>query len=85
MCIRDSDGPGLPPSLLAHAADPFVTTKPDRLGIGLARVDTLMDMYALPWSLTNRAAGGALVTLEVARATTIATVTPMRARKECNV
>jgi len=78
------DGPGLPPAILAHAADPFVTTKPGRLGIGLARVDTLMDMYALPWSLANRPGGGALVVLEVARAMTSATVTPARARKESN-
>ncbi len=78
------DGPGLPPALLAQAADPFVTTKPGRLGIGLARVDTLMDMYALPWSLANRAGGGALVVLEVARATTTATAAPPRVRKESN-
>lgn len=78
------DGPGLPPAILAHAADPFVTTKPGRLGIGLARVDTLMDMYVLPWSLANRSDGGALVVMEVARATTTATVTPARTRKESN-
>jgi signal transduction histidine kinase len=78
------DGPGLPPAILARAADPFVTTKPGRLGIGLARVDTLMDMYALPWSLANQPGGGALVVLEVARSTTAATVTPARARKESN-
>lgn len=78
------DGPGLPPAILAAAADPFVTTKPGRLGIGLARVDTLMDMYSLPWSLANRPGGGAVVVLEVARATTIAAVTPALARKESN-
>jgi C4-dicarboxylate-specific signal transduction histidine kinase len=78
------DGPGLLPAILARAADPFVTTKPGRLGIGLARVDTLMDMYALPWSLANRPGGGALVALEVARATTTTTATPARTRKESN-
>lgn len=78
------DGPGLPPALLDRAADPFVTTKPGRLGIGLARVDTLMDMYALPWSLANRPGGGALVVMEVARATTAATAAPARTRKESN-
>jgi len=49
------EGPGLPPALLAEATALFVTTKPGRLGIGLARVDTVMEMHGLPWSLTNRA------------------------------
>jgi C4-dicarboxylate-specific signal transduction histidine kinase len=60
------DGPGLAPGLVAEAATPFVTTKPGHLGIGLSRVDTLMEMHELPWLLESGPAGGARVVLEVA-------------------
>jgi signal transduction histidine kinase len=62
------DGPGMEPSLLSRAAHPFVTTKEGHLGIGLARVDTIMDLYGLGWSLDSRPAGGTRVVLEVGRA-----------------
>jgi len=66
IALRVADtGPGLPPALLADAATPFVTTKTGHLGIGLARVDTLMEMYELPWLLES-APDGARVVLEVA-------------------
>ncbi len=63
------DGPGLPPGLRPEeAVAPFVTTKPQRLGIGLARVDTLLEMYGLRWSLGDAPGGGLSVELEVAEA-----------------
>ena len=60
------DGPGMPPELLAQALDPFVTTRPGHLGIGLARVDTIMDMHGLGWGLRSVPGEGTTVRLEVA-------------------
>lgn len=37
VCVRDN-GPGVPPDLLPHLFDPFVTTKPTGTGLGLALV-----------------------------------------------
>ena len=65
LTISD-DGVGIAPNLCATAADPFVTTKEGHLGIGLARVDTVMDMYGLAWSLHSKFAGSTEVRLEVA-------------------
>jgi signal transduction histidine kinase len=64
--IRD-DGPGMPRELLTQVVDPFVTTRRGRLGIGLARVDTIMDMHGLGWGLRSVPGLGTTVTLEVAR------------------
>jgi len=74
-------GPGLPSSLLPEAAAPFVTTKPGHLGIGLARVDTIMEMHGLTWSLANGAGGGAVATLEVAQLAAPGPRAPVRAEK----
>jgi two-component system nitrogen regulation sensor histidine kinase GlnL len=37
FCIKDN-GPGVPPDLMQHLFDPFVTTKPTGSGLGLALV-----------------------------------------------
>jgi signal transduction histidine kinase len=66
LTIAD-DGPGMPCELLAQAIDPFVTTRERQLGIGLARVDTIMDMHGLGWGLRSVPDQGTAVTLEVAR------------------
>jgi len=62
----EDDGPGMLPELTAKAKDPFVTTKEGHLGIGLARVDTVMDMYGLAWSMASKNGGGTSVVMEVA-------------------
>ena len=66
LTIAD-DGPGMSYELLAQAIDPFVTTRDRQLGIGLARVDTIMDMHGLGWGLRSVPHQGTAVTLEVAR------------------
>jgi len=66
LCISD-DGPGMAADLAAQAVDPFVTTKNDHAGVGLTRVETLMDMYGLAWHLSSTAGTGTTVTLEVGR------------------
>lgn len=63
--IVQDDGPGIAPELLPMAADPFVTTREGRMGIGLARVETLLDMYGLTWSLASDPGRGVAVTMEV--------------------
>jgi signal transduction histidine kinase len=67
VLMLSDDGPGMPPELLAQAIDPFVTTRDRRLGIGLARVDTIMDMHGLGWGLRSVPHVGTTVSLEVAR------------------
>jgi C4-dicarboxylate-specific signal transduction histidine kinase len=78
----EDDGPGLPAAILHEAADAFVTTKAGHLGIGLARVDTIMDMYDLGWSLANLPAGGARVELEVALPPVLSPLSPLAQQEE---
>lgn len=60
------DGCGMDPELAAMAAAPFVSTKDGHHGVGLTRIETLMDMYGLRWSLTSESGGGTIIDLEVA-------------------
>lgn len=62
------DGPGLPAELATQAAEPFLTTKDGRPGIGLTRVQTLAEMYDLAWHLHPGPRGGAVAACEVAGA-----------------
>ncbi|MFO7653909.1 MAG: ATP-binding protein [Candidatus Krumholzibacteriia bacterium] len=62
------DGRGLLAGLAPEEAiDPFVTTKDGRLGVGLARVDTIAEMYGLAWSLASVPGMGTVASLDVAR------------------
>lgn len=67
LCIAD-DGPGMNPELLKLATDPFVTTRDGHHGVGLTRVETILDMHGLAWSLTSRSGRGTTITMEVAEA-----------------
>ena len=67
LCISDN-GPGMSPELLKLAADPFVTTRDGHHGVGLTRVETILDMHGLAWSLTSRSGLGTTATMEVAEA-----------------
>lgn len=66
--LRD-DGPGIDPDLAPQACDPFVTTKDGHLGVGLTRVQTLLEMYGLAWTLSSAPGRGTTATLEVAEIT----------------
>jgi signal transduction histidine kinase len=61
------DGPGMPREMLAQVLEPFITTRQGHLGIGLARVDTIMDMHGLGWGLRSVPLVGTTVSMEVAR------------------
>jgi len=63
--IRDN-GSGMDSELSDQASSPFVTTKEGHHGVGLTRVDTLMNMYGLGWSLESEEDLGTRVFLEVA-------------------
>ena len=67
LVIQDN-GSGMEPELAGQASSPFVTTKEDHHGVGLTRVDTLMDMYGLGWSLESTEGLGTRILLEVAEA-----------------
>jgi signal transduction histidine kinase len=59
------NGCGMDGELTDQATNPFVTTKDDHHGVGLTRVDTLMDMYGLDWILESEEGRGTRVLLEV--------------------
>lgn len=70
LALRLSDdGPGIGAELLPQACDPFVTTKDGHLGVGLTRVQTLLEMYGLAWTLSSLPGAGTTATLEVAEVT----------------
>ncbi len=66
LTIEDQ-GPGWPESVLAHFGEPFISTKPQGVGLGIYNAVQLIG--ALGGSLTLRAgaAGGAVVALELPR------------------
>ena len=53
---------------LTGNGNPFITTKEGHHGVGLTRVDTLMNMYGLGWSLESEEDLGTRVLLEVGEA-----------------
>jgi signal transduction histidine kinase len=63
--VVSDDGCGMEHDLAEEAPKPFVTTKEGHHGVGLTRVDTLMDMYGLAWTLASEAGVGTRVRFEV--------------------
>ncbi len=73
LAVEDQ-GSGLTPTQLERAGQPFYTTKPDRLGLGLFLARSILGRYGLGLTIENRAVGGARVVITaVALATTPAT------------
>lgn len=67
VVIRDT-GPGMPPDVLSSAFEPFATTKPSGLGIGLALVRRILERVGGTMELRNRDDRGAEVTLRLPEA-----------------
>ncbi len=67
LTLRDN-GTGINADLIDQITAPFLTTKDNHVGVGLTRVETLMDMYGLAWALRSEPGTGTVVTLEVADA-----------------
>lgn len=64
--VRDA-GPGFSPEVLAHAFEPYVTSKHKGTGLGLALVRKLAEEQGWMVNLANVPAGGAEVTLSIPR------------------
>jgi nitrogen fixation/metabolism regulation signal transduction histidine kinase len=68
-CLTVSDnGSGFPAQILAHAFEPYVTTKPKGTGLGLAIVYKIIDDHGGTITLANRPAeqgGGAEVSVQL--------------------
>jgi PAS domain S-box-containing protein len=63
VAIADS-GPGIPPDLLDHVFDPFITTKPRGSGLGLTISAGIATTHRARLWATNRPGGGALFQVE---------------------
>ena len=66
VAVRD-DGPGVPENLLKHAMDPFVTTKPDGTGMGLAIAQAAVREEGGTLRLVNEPQGGLRVDFLIPR------------------
>jgi len=64
--IRISDtGPGMPAGDLKNVFNPFFTTKPQGMGMGLAIVRTIVEAHHGQISVENQLSGGALFTIRL--------------------
>jgi two-component system sensor kinase FixL len=70
------NGPGLPPAVLARLFDPFITTKPDGMGIGLPICRTIVEAHGGTLTGGNRAGGGAVFRFTLPAAEPSAEATP---------
>lgn len=62
--VRVKDcGPGIQPEAASHVFEPFYTTKPNGLGLGLAICSTVVEAYGGEVELANDEAGGAVASL----------------------
>lgn len=61
--IADS-GPGIPPEILEHIFDPFVTSKPHGSGLGLTISAAIAAAHTAKLRATNPSGGGAVFTVE---------------------
>jgi two-component system sensor kinase FixL len=64
IVVRDN-GPGLAPEVAAHAFDPFVTTKPEGLGMGLAICRAIAEAHGGQLRTAPAPGGGLDVTLSL--------------------
>lgn len=58
-------GPGWPQVVRSHIGEPFVTTKPDGVGLGLYYVHSLSEALGADFALEDRPEGGAMVKISL--------------------
>lgn len=64
LSVRDN-GQGFPENLLAHAYQPYVTTKEHGTGLGLAIVKKMVEEHHGAISIENNPSGGACITIQL--------------------
>jgi signal transduction histidine kinase len=64
LSIRD-DGPGFPDTILDHAFEPYVTTKPKGTGLGLAIVKKIVEEHGGWIQLESPVGGGARIAIRM--------------------
>lgn len=64
LTVSDN-GNGFPPQILAHAFEPYVTTKAKGTGLGLAIVKKIVDDHGGEIRLANREGGGAEISIQL--------------------
>jgi len=69
LLFRDN-GPGFPVEVLAHAFEPYFTTKSRGTGLGLAMVKKIVDEHGGDVRLANRDGSGAEVRIRLRLAET---------------
>ena len=69
LLFRDN-GPGFPAEVLAHAFEPYFTTKSRGTGLGLAMVKKIVDEHGGDVRLSNRDGGGAEIRIRLRLAET---------------
>ena len=62
LLVKDN-GQGFPPELLAHAFEPYVTTKAHGTGLGLAIVKKMIEEHVGQIKIENNATGGASISI----------------------
>jgi signal transduction histidine kinase len=66
--LRVSDnGPGIPPEVLPHLFEPFYSTKPTGMGLGLPLCETLVERFGGSIEAANNPEGGASFTVSLPR------------------
>lgn len=65
MLEVEDGGRGLPSEALRQAGQPFFTTKPEGLGLGLSISGAIADQHGGELRLSNLATGGALAQLRL--------------------
>ncbi|MEE9331934.1 MAG: ATP-binding protein [Methylophilaceae bacterium] len=63
--IVSDNGSGFPEHLLAHAYEPYVTTKAHGTGLGLAIVKKMVEEHYGQITIENNASGGACITIQL--------------------
>jgi two-component system, LuxR family, sensor kinase FixL len=67
ICVADI-GPGLPEQVRARLFEPFVTTKPDGMGVGLSVCRTIVEAHGGELRGEDRVGGGTVFRLTIPRA-----------------
>jgi len=65
MITADDSGPGFEPGTLGKAFQPFFTTKPEGIGMGLAICMSIIEAHSGKISAANRPEGGVRIQIEL--------------------